>query len=223
MKGILFALLLITSVTFGQGHAVSNVKYIPKLQTSFITGSICFVDRQSDITTISHVANELIFRQRCITAGGVSGYARFNNVSTINNVTRGIVTVTENGTSGAVGSWTAAEVKHAGITIYHTDPDNNYILMISPAASTAGDRSLQLVKQVSGTETMLQAIVVPGISLNVPYELRLWRTAGVLTGELYNMAGTLLGTVGASDTSLSTGVSGVHGFSCDYTAQISIQ
>lgn len=149
----------------------------------------------------------------------VSGYARFNGISTISNTTIGIITITENGTSGAEGLWTAAEVKHAGISMFHTDPDNNYILMISPAASAVGDRSIQLVKQVAGIETILDTEIVAGIALGTEYILELSRTAGVVTGMVRSLDGTLLGTVSASDTALSSGVSGVHGYSCDYTVR----
>lgn len=191
-----------------------SVAYYPKFKNNILEGSTLFVDRQADITGVSIESGILTFRQRCVTS--VSGYARLNGVDTTGLRTRAIVKVTENGTTGAVSFWTAAEAKHAGISIFHSNPDNNYILMISPAASAAGDRSVQLVKQVLGVETILDTEVLAGLQLNTDYILELYRSSGVVTGNLYNSSGTLLATVSANDTSLSTGVSGFHGYSCDY-------
>ncbi len=120
----------------------------------------------------------------------------------------------------AIGPWTAAEAKHFGLSIFETGPDNNYILMISPAASALGERSLQLVRQVANAETVLSTLVLSGLTLGTPYIMELDRLGmggTLLTGVLKDINGNLLGSVSAVDTSLVTGYTGVHGFSATYT------
>ena len=202
-----------------------NVSQNFQLNTNyFIAGTTLFIDRPATQQYTSIVNRFLTFTQDCDAVGlsGVpySGYMRLSGLSTISNKSICVVSLTENRASGAVGPWTAPEVKHFGLSIFHTDADNNYILMISPAASAVGDRALQLVKQVAGIETILQAIVLPGLTLGTPYIMELDRLGNggtLLMGVLKDIDGNVLGSVSATDTSLSTGNTGAHGFSSFYT------
>ena len=52
--------------------------------------------------------------------------------------------------------------------------------------------------------------------LNTEYILTLERVAGVVEGKVYSIDGTLISTVSASDTALSTGNTGMFGYGVDY-------
>lgn len=194
----------------------------PLYTNTFIAGTTIVIDRPGTENYCNVLNNFLTFTQEC-DAGSpfpYSGYMRLDGLSTINMKTIAWVSVLQNYGSGAVPPiWTAAEVKHFGVAIYNTDPDNNYLLMISPAASAVGERSVQLVKQVATIETLLDSDIVAGLLLNTEYRLELERVAGVLTGQVFDSSGNLLSTVSASDTDLSSGNSGAHGFSAAYTVR----
>lgn len=190
----------------------------------FIAGTTLFLDRAASAQYTSIINEFLTFTQICDTVGisGVpySGYMRLAGLDTTGM--KSICTVsllTEHG-SGAVGPWTAAETCHFGLSIFETDADNNYILMISPPASAVSERSLQLVKQVAGIETILDTDVILGLDFDTQYIMELDRlgSGGTLVmGVLKDIDGNVLGTVSATDTSLSTGNTGAHGFNATYT------
>lgn len=189
----------------------------------FILGTYLFVDRPSTLQYTSIINRFLTYTQICDATGGpipYSGYMRLVNSSSIANKSICVVSLTTNHGTGAIGPWTAAEAKHFGLAIFQTDADNNYIMMISPAASALGERSLQLVKQVAGIETILDTEIVAGLTLGTPYIMELDRLGAggtLLTGVLKDIDGVTLGTVSATDTSLSSGDTGAHGFSTTYT------
>ena len=203
------------------GNAQQN---FPLYTNYFIAGTTLFVDRPATQQYTSIINSFLTFTQVCSAAGfsGVpySGYMRLAGLSTISNKSICVVSLTENHDTPAIGPWTAAEACHFGLAIFETDADNNYIMMISPAASALGERSLQLVKQVLGVETILDTEIIAGLTLGTPYIMELDRQGGggtLLTGVLKDIDGNVLGTVSATDTSLSAGNTGAHGFSATYT------
>lgn len=202
-----------------------NVAKNFQLNTNFfIAGTTLVVDRAASAQFTSIVDQYLTWTQICDTIGisGVpySGYMRLAGLNT--TAMKSICTVSLSADHGtpAIGPWTAAEAKHFGLQIFATDADNNYILMISPAASALGERSLQLVKQVLGVETILDTIVLAGLTVLTPYIMELDRLGAggtLLTGVLKDIDGNVLGQVSATDTSLSSGETGAHGFSVTYT------
>lgn len=190
----------------------------------FIAGTTIVIDRAASAQYTSIINQFLTWTQICDTIGidGVpySGYMRLAGLDTTGMKSICTVSLSADHGTPSVGPWTAAEAKHFGLSIFETDEDNNYILMISPAASALGERSLQLVKQVAGVETILDTEILAGLTTLTPYIMELDRLGSggtLLTGVLKDIDGNVLGTVSATDTSLSAGNTGAHGFSVTYT------
>lgn len=202
-----------------------NVSQAFQLNTNyFIAGTTLFLDRAASAQYTSIINGFLTFTQICDTIGisGVpySGYMRLAGLDTTGMKSICVVSLSSDHGTPAVGPWTAAEAKHFGLSIFETDADNNYILMISPAASALGERALQLVKQVGGVESIIDTITLPGLTTLTPYIMELDRLGSggtLLMGRLKDIDGNLLGQVSGVDTSLSTGNTGAHGFSVTYT------
>jgi hypothetical protein len=233
-KLILLLSIVLPSIGLSQnivGALGSIATNHPNYTNYFIPGTTIFIDRAATFQSTAIVDKFLTFTQDCDVVGispePYSGYMRLTGLSTINNKSICIVSLLNNRGTGPIGPWTAAEAKHFGLSIFATNADNNYILMISPAASALGERSLQLVKQVLGVETILDTEVVLGLTLGTQYRMELDRLGAggtLLTGVLKDIDGNVLGTVSATDTSLSSGQTGGHGFSSKYTiSQVIIQ
>jgi hypothetical protein len=206
--------MIILSGTTAQNYQL-NTNY-------FIAGTTLLVDRPTYKEFTSIVNEFLTYTQTCDSTAPIpySGYMRLTGLDTTANKSICVVSLTANHDTPAIGPWTAAEAKHFGLSIFQTNPDNNYILMISPAASDLGERSLQLVKQVAGVETILDTDIIAGLTLGTPYIMELDRLGSggtLLTGVLKDIDGNVLGTVSATDTSLSSGNTGAHGYSATYT------
>lgn len=192
---------------------------VPIYTNHFISGTTIVIDRAGNLDMafidITLSRSVLTFFSRAQTS--ISSYMRLSGVSTISNLSIAILKIDDNHATGAVGPWTSAEAKHAGISIFNTDPDNNYILMISSAATTAGERDIQLVKQVAGVETILDTEVCGCIVTGTEYILTLQRNgSNLVEGKVYSLDGTLLATVSATDTSLSSGNTGTHAYATTY-------
>lgn len=173
-----------------------------------LLGATMTLDLAVTESGIRVVDNESWFEQ-----SASSTYMRMAGVSVVGKRIIGAVKIMANLATGAVGPWTANEAKHAGIQFLATNADNNYILMISPAASAAGERSIQLVKQVSAVETVLATgIASELLELNTEYLLEGYKSGNNVTGTVRKLDGTSLGQVNAVDTSLTTGNCGTHGF-----------
>ena len=197
---------------------LSEVYDVPLwINSDYFSGGEAIVDRAATSNGVNIVNGVPTFRQLC-SGGTISGYLRISGVSTTTKISSAFFIVYSDQTSGAVGSWTANEVKHCGLCIFNTNVDNNYIGMISVAASVAGERSLQLVKQVASVETILvTGMASETLQYNTRYELEVWKT--VTNTVMFNTKkedGTSLGIISVFDTSLTTGNSGPHGFAVDY-------
>lgn len=169
-------------------------------------------DRRGDYIRVAGGGENSAIEQSCLAGAKISGYYHFDGLDTSDLVTTATFAVVENGTTASTTHFTAAESKHAGVGICYSDADNNYLAMISPAASAIGERGFQLVKQVSGVETVLDTEVVAGLALDTPYTIKMWRDATHVYARLLNAAGTVLSDLSAADTSLTTGETAVHGF-----------
>jgi hypothetical protein len=201
---------MITAVTRGYNF--------PIYTNYFIAGTTAVMDRSGDADTvyIDATPGRAVLSYYSSLNTIESSYMRLAGVSTISNLSVGIFRIDTNHATSATALWTANEAIHAGLTIFNTDADNNYILMISAAASGFGERDIQLVKQVAGVESIIDTDITGQIVLNTEYILTLERVAGIVTGKVYTIDGTLISTVSGADTSLSAGNTGVHGFSVFY-------
>lgn len=117
-------------------------------------------------------------------------------------------------------TWTAAEVKHAGLVFAVTDNgsgglNNNYVTMVSVEA-----QQFQLVKQVGGVETVLFKRNLTGspLAYDTRYKLAAYCDGTNVTATLKNAAGVVIDTATVADSTYRGGFAGGHGYATKYRA-----
>ncbi len=142
---------------------------------------------------------------------GGSTYDSFEVLSSRGRTFRGAVSIDANmAASDQLPTWTADELRHAGIMTCFGSVNDNYIAMFSVAAN-----QFQLIKQVSNVETVLAKRSLAGLAtltLGTPYVLEIMADGANVVASILTEAGVLIDTVTVADTSFSSGGTGFHVF-----------